>query len=283
MTADQQPTPDAVQDRFAAHARLYGEPLLNLPPDLYIPPDALRVFLEAFEGPLDVLLYLIRKQDFNIFDIPVATVTQQYLRYIDEIRTAHLELAAEYLLMAATLIDIKSRCLLPQPKTDAQGHSTDPRAELTRRLLAYERMKQAAQRLDALPQVGRDVFVAAVAVQDDDLPPVAPRFETLTVADLQEAWAQLRLRVQWGRQHHIAHEELSVRERMVHILQTLKYQRFVAFSDLFEARRGIHMAVVTFIALLELTKERLVELTQAVAFAPIYVCLSYKPLGSCGA
>lgn len=282
MTPDQQPTSDAAQDRLTAHARLYGEPLLNLPPDLYIPPDALRVFLEAFEGPLDVLLYLIRKQDFNIFDIPVATVTQQYLRYIDEIRTAHLELAAEYLLMAATLIDIKSRCLLPQPKTDAQGHPTDPRTELTRRLLTYERMKQAAQRLDALPQVGRDVFVAAVAVQDDDLPPVAPRFETLTVADLQEAWAQLRLRAQWGRQHHIAHEELSVRERMVHILQTLKYQRFVAFSDLFEARRGIHMAVVTFIALLELTKERLVELTQAVAFAPIYVCLSYKPLGSAG-
>ena len=119
MTPDQQPTSDAAQDRLTAHARLYGEPLLNLPPDLYIPPDALRVFLEAFEGPLDVLLYLIRKQDFNIFDIPVATVTQQYLRYIDEIRTAHLELAAEYLLMAATLIDIKSRCLLPQPKTDA--------------------------------------------------------------------------------------------------------------------------------------------------------------------
>ncbi|MEN9844770.1 MAG: hypothetical protein RLZZ612_2599 [Pseudomonadota bacterium] len=270
----------AEDDPLVAYARLYGEPLLALPQDLYIPPDALKVFLEAFEGPLDLLLYLIRKQDFNIFDIPMATVTQQYLRYIDEIRTANLELAADYLLMAAMLIDIKSRLLLPRPKAAGDADAEDPRAELTRRLLEYERIKRAAQLLDAMPQVGRDLFVADVRASDDDLPPPALRFEVLTVADLQNAWAEVRKRAQWVQHHHIAQEELSVREFMVHILQTLKHQGFVEFAKLFDPRRGIHVAVVTLIAMLELAKESLVELTQAAAFAPIYVRLAYKPLSA---
>jgi segregation and condensation protein A len=268
----------ANEDPLVAHARLYGEPLLALPQDLYIPPDALKVFLEAFEGPLDLLLYLIRQQDFNIFDIPMATVTQQYLRYIDDIRATNLELAADYLLMAAMLIDIKSRLLLPRPNAADDAEAEDPRAELTRRLLEYERIKQAAQLLNALPQVGRDCFPAAVAVWDEALPPLPPRFEVLTVVDLQQAWAEVRKRAQWVQHHHIAQEELSVRELMVHILQTLKHHRFVEFADLFDPQRGIQVAVVTFIAVLELVKEGLIELTQAIAFAPIYVRLTYKPL-----
>jgi segregation and condensation protein A len=170
-----------------ALARLYGEPLFALPQDLYIPPDALQVFLEAFEGPLDLLLYLIRKQNFNILDIPMAAVTRQYLSYVDEIRTTHLELAAEYLLMAAMLIEIKSRMLLPPKKTAKGQEAEDPRAELVRRLLEYEQMKLAAQRLSDVPQLGRDIVRAQVYVEQA----LQPRFPDVHLVDLQQAWRDI--------------------------------------------------------------------------------------------
>ena len=256
-----------------AVARLYGEPLFSLPQDLYIPPDALEVFLEAFEGPLDLLLYLIRKQNFNILDIPMAGLTRQYLSYVEEIRHRNLELAAEYLLMAAMLIEIKSRMLLP-PKPQAPGQEgEDPRAELVRRLLEYEQMKSAAARLNALPQLGRDFLAAQVYIEQS----LQPRFPEVTLVDLQAAWAAVQQRARLVQRHHITREELSVREHMSQLLKRLQGQRFVEFEDLFDAARGMPVLVVTFIAMLELAKETLIELTQAEAFAPIYVRLAYTP------
>ena len=261
-----------VVDQVAV-ARLYGEPLFAMPLDLYIPPDALEVFLEAFEGPLDLLLYLIRKQNFNILDIPMAGLTRQYLSYVDEIRHRNLELAAEYLLMAAMLIEIKSRMLLP-PKHVAQGQEAeDPRAELVRRLLEYEQMKLAAARLNALPQFGRDFLVAQVYIEQS----LQPRFPDVSVVELQEAWAAILKRAKLVQHHRITREELSVREHMSLVLRRLQGQRFVEFESLFDAARGAPVLVVTFIALLELAKETLIEITQAEAFAPIYVRLSYTP------
>ncbi len=256
-----------------ALARLYGEPLFDLPRDLYIPPDALQVFLEAFEGPLDLLLYLIRKQNFNILDIPMAAVTRQYLSYVEEIRANNLELAAEYLLMAAMLIEIKSRMLLP-PKRVAEGEEAeDPRAELVRRLLEYEQMKLASQRLADLPQFGRDFLKAQVYVEQA----LAPRFPDVHAIDLQSAWRDILKRANLVQHHKISREQLSVREHMSIVLRRLQGKRFVEFSDLFETDRGTQVMVVTFIAMLELAKETLIELTQAEAFAPIYVRLSYSP------
>ncbi len=256
-----------------AVARLYGEPLFTLPSDLYIPPDALEVFLEAFEGPLDLLLYLIRKQNFNILDIPMAALTRQYLSYVDEIRHRNLELAAEYLLMAAMLIEIKSRMLLP-PKRTAQGQEPeDPRAELVRRLLEYEQMKLAAARLQDLPQLGRD-FVAA---QVHRLQVAQVRFPDVSVDDLQQALLGIFQRARLVQKHKISRAELSVREHMSLMLKNLQGRRFVEFEDLFEPQQGVPVLVVTFIALLELAKESLIEVTQAEAFAPIYVRLAYTP------
>ena len=256
-----------------ALARLYGEPLFAMPRDLYIPPDALQVFLEAFEGPLDLLLYLIRKQNFNILDIPMAAVTRQYLSYVDEIRVNNLELAAEYLLMAAMLIEIKSRMLLP-PKKVAEGEEAeDPRAELVRRLLEYEQMKLAAHRLADLPQYGRDFLRAQVYVEQS----LAPRFPDVHVLDLQSAWRDILKRAKLVQHHKIIREELSVREHMSIVLRQLQGKRFVEFGDLFDPERGAQVLVVTFIAMLELAKETLIELTQAEAFAPIYVRLAYTP------
>ena len=256
-----------------ALARLYGEPLFALPHDLYIPPDALQVFLEAFEGPLDLLLYLIRKQNFNILDIPMAAVTRQYLVYVDEIRATNLELAAEYLLMAAMLIEIKSRMLLP-PKKRAEGQEAeDPRAELVRRLLEYEQIKLAAHKLNALPQFGRDFLRAQVYVEQS----LQPRFPDVHVVDLQEAWRDIVKRARLVQHHVISREELSVREHMSIVLRKLQGRKFLEFEDLFEAARGMPVLVVTFIALLELSKEGLLEVTQAEAYAPIYVRLAYTP------
>ena len=256
-----------------ALARLYGEPLFAMPRDLYIPPDALQVFLEAFEGPLDLLLYLIRKQNFNILDIPMAAVTRQYLSYVDEIRVNNLELAAEYLLMAAMLIEIKSRMLLP-PKKVAEGEEAeDPRAELVRRLLEYEQMKLAAHQLAELPQYGRDFLRAQVYVEQS----LAPRFPDVHVLDLQSAWRDILKRAKLVQHHKISREELSVREHMSIVLRHLQGKRFVEFGDLFDPSRGSQVLVVTFIATLELAKETLIELTQAEAFAPIYVRLAYTP------
>ncbi len=257
-----------------ARARLYGEPLFQLPQDLYIPPDALQVFLEAFEGPLDLLLYLIRKQNFNILDIPMAEVTRQYLSYVEQIRASNLELAGEYLLMAAMLIEIKSRMLLP-PKKVAEGEEVeDPRAELVRRLLEYEQMKLAAQRLNDAPQLGRDFLRAQVHIEQS----LAPRFPDVNPVDLQEAWRDILKRAKLVQHHKISREQLSVREHMSIVLRRLQGQRFVEFENLFDVTRGQAVLVVTFIAMLELARERLLEITQAEAFAPIYVRLAYTPV-----
>ena len=260
-----------------ALARLYGEPLFALPQDLYIPPDALQVFLEAFEGPLDLLLYLIRKQNFNILDIPMAQVTRQYLGYIEQVRLHNLELAAEYLLMAAMLIEIKSRMLLPVRKADDE-EAADPRAELVRRLLEYEQMKLAARQIDELPQLGRDTLAAQIHIEQS----VMLRWPEVNAADLQAAWAELQKRARLVAHHTISREALSVRTHMTGILRRLQSARFVEFSDLLGPELGVPVLVVNFIALLELAKETLVEITQAEAFAPIYVRLSYTPNRSPG-
>ena len=254
-------------------ARIHGEPLLHLPQDLYIPPDALEVFLDSFEGPLDLLLYLIRRQNFNILDIPLAEVTRQYLGYVEEIRRHNLELAADYLLMAALLIDIKARMLLPVRKADSDEEVEDPRAELARRLLEYERIKLGAQRIDALPQAGRDVLVAQVLLEQT----IEARLPTVDVVDLRSAWADVLRRARLVQHHRITREQLSVREHMTIVLRTLQDRRFAEFHEMFDPSRGVPVVVVTFIALLELAKEFLVEVTQAEAYAPIYVRLAYRP------
>ncbi|QPF73165.1 segregation/condensation protein A [Roseateles sp. DAIF2] len=256
-----------------AVARLYGEPLFTLPQDLYIPPEALEVFLEAFEGPLDLLLYLIRRQNFNILDIPLADVTRQYLSYVDEIRKTNLELASEYLLMAAMLIEIKSRMLLPPKKTEDGGEPEDPRAELVRRLLEYEQIKLAALKLDALPVLGRDFLRAQIYIEQS----LTPRFPDVEAVDLRDAWLEILKRAKLVQHHKITREELSVREHMSIVLRRLQGQRFALFEDLFEIDRGPQVLVVTFIAMLELARERLLEITQAEAFAPVYVRLAYTP------
>ena len=256
-----------------ALARLYGEPLFAMPRDLYIPPDALQVFLEAFEGPLDLLLYLIRKQNFNILDIPMAAVTRQYLVYVDEIRTTNLELAAEYLLMAAMLIEIKSRMLLPPKKVADGQEAEDPRAELVRRLLEYEQFKLAAHNLNAMPQFGRDFLRAQVFVEQA----LTPRLPSVHVVDLQNAWADMAKRARLVQHHVISREELSVREHMSIVLRKLQGRKFLEFVDLFDTALGMPILVVTFIALLELSKEGLLEVTQAEVYAPIYVRLAYTP------
>ena len=270
--ASHSPDMPVVVDQVAL-ARLYGEPLFAMPRDLYIPPDALQVFLEAFEGPLDLLLYLIRKQNFNILDIPMAAVTRQYLVYVDEIRATNLELAAEYLLMAAMLIEIKSRMLLP-PKKVAEGQEAeDPRAELVRRLLEYEQIKLAAHKLNAIPQFGRDFLRAQVFVEQS----LQPRFPDVHVVDLQDAWRDIVKRARLVQHHVISREELSVREHMSIVLRKLQGRKFLEFEELFDAARGMPVLVVTFIALLELSKEGLLEVIQAEAYAPIYVRLAYTP------
>lgn len=256
-----------------AVARLYGEPLFSVPQDLYIPPDALEIFLETFEGPLDVLLYLIRKQNFNILDIPMAAVTRQYLDYIEEIRNRNLELAAEYLLMAAMLIEIKSRMLLPPKKTADGQEAEDPRAELARRLREYEQIKLAAQNLLLLPQAGRDFFHPHVAIEKPSIVPLP----YVSIEELHQAWQEILQRARLVQRHKIQREELSVREYMGQVLKTLQNRRFVAFEELFHNHAGLAEVVVTFIALLELVKESLVEITQAEVYAPIYVRLSYQP------
>jgi segregation and condensation protein A len=268
---DEQGTPQVIDQ--VALARLYGEPLFAMPTDLYIPPDALEVFLETFEGPLDLLLYLIRKQNFNILDIPLADVTRQYLAYVDQIRKTNLELASDYLLMAAMLIEIKSRMLLPPKKTDEGEEAEDPRAELVRRLIEYEQMKLAAAKLDHLPLLGRDFM--RVEVHND--PSVRVRHPDVSMADLREAWMDILQRARLNKHHTITREELSVREHMGMVLRALQGQRFVEFENLFDTSKGAPVLVVTFIALLELAKETLLDITQAEAFAPIYVRLAYQP------
>ncbi|WP_374591084.1 ScpA family protein [Aquabacterium sp.] len=271
VSVDASGLPELVDN--VAVARLYGEPLFALPQDLYIPPDALEVFLETFQGPLDLLLYLIRKQNFNILDIPMADVTRQYLTYVDQIRKTNLELAAEYLLMAAMLIEIKSRMLLPPKKTEGGQEPEDPRAELVRRLIEYEQMKQAAAKLDQIPLLGRDFMRVQVFIE----PSEKPRFADVSLDELRDAWLDILKRAKLNQHHKISREELSVREHMSMVLRTLQGKRFVEFEDLFDVSRGTQVVVVTFIAMLELAKERLLEITQAEAFAPIFVRLAYQP------
>ena len=261
-----------VVDQIAL-ARLYGEPLFALPTDLYIPPDALEVFLETFEGPLDLLLYLIRRQNFNILDIPMADVTRQYLAYVEQIRKRNLELAAEYLLMAAMLIEIKSRMLLPPRRSEEGKEAEDPRAALVRRLLEYEQMKLAAARLDRLPQLGRDFLRGQVHMEQS----LTPSYPEVDASELRDAWLAIQKRAKLTQHHTIRREELSVREHMSQVLRRLQGRRFAMFEDLFDADRGPQVMVVTFIAMLELAREHLIEITQAEAFAPLYVRLAWQP------
>ena len=250
-------------------ARVHGEQLMELPRDLYIPPDALEVFLETFEGPLDLLLYLIRRQNLDVLNIPMAEVTRQYMTYVEAMRARQLELAAEYLLMAALLIEIKSRMLLPRP-LQAADEEQDPRAELVRRLLEYERMKLAGQQLDALPQAGRDFALVQVWLEQAS----EKRLPEVSQDDLRAAWAGVVARARAHRHHHVSREELSVREHMSLILRRLQGRQFVEFAALFSVENGVAEVVVTFLAMLELARESLVEISQAEVFAPIYVKLA---------
>ncbi|MDR0633864.1 MAG: segregation/condensation protein A [Azoarcus sp.] len=252
-----------------ALARLYGEPMLELPKDLYIPPDALRVFLEAFEGPLDLLLYLIRRANIDVLDIPMAPLTVQYLEYVEAMRATNLELAAEYLLMAAMLLEIKSRMLLPRPPRET-AVEIDPRAELVRRLLEYEQTKLAAARIDALPRAGRDFERVSVFVAEK----IIERMPEVSLHDLQLAWLRLMKRARLVQHHHVGREELSVREHMTIILRKLHGGVFVVFDTLFDVEKGAAGLVVSFLAVLELVKEAMVVVTQNEAFAPIYVKLA---------
>ena len=260
-----------LHERVAPRRKIYGEPVIELPHDLYIPPDALEVVLEAFEGPLDLLLYLIRKENLDILDIPMAPLTRQYLEYVEIMRTKNLELAAEYLVMAAMLMEIKSRLLLPRPPSAAPIEE-DPRAELVRRLLEYEQMKKAAQALDELPQVGRDVVADLGVDRADGHRAAAGRATRRTWPKRGAACCTARA---CRAHHHISREELSVREHMSAILRALRERRVLEFSELFDPRRGVPVLVVTFLALLELARELLIEITQSECFAPIYVKLAH--------
>ena len=249
-------------------ARIRGEPMTEMPADLYIPPEALSVFLDAFEGPLDLLLYLIRKHSLDILDIPMAELTRQYMDYVEMMREGQLELAAEYLLMAALMIEIKSRMLLPRPKREDDAEAEDPRAELVRRLLEYERMKKAAAMIAEVPVAGRDFSLVEVYLEQ-----MAPRLPGVAVGDLSEAWRSILARAKMTRHHKITREQLSVRAHMSRILRCLTPGTFVEFSNLFEADQGVPVLVVSFLALLELTRESLVEFSQQAPFEPIYVKL----------
>ena len=248
-------------------ARVNGEPLAEMPLDLYIPPEALEIFLETFEGPLDLLLYLIRRDNINVLDIPMAELTRQYLGYVEMMRRTQLELAAEYLLMAAVLIEIKSRLLLPRPPSADGQEVDDPRAELVRRLLEYERMKAASQAIDALPHAGRDFEV--VRVWFDRV--TTQRFANVEAADLRAAWAGLVQRAKINRHHLVTREQLSVRAEMSRILKRLASGRYAEFTMLFAEHADVPHLIVTFLALLELAREQLVDLTQAEGYAPIHV------------
>jgi len=248
-------------------AKVGGQPWTEIPQDLYIPPDALEVFLEAFEGPLDLLLYLIRRQNLNILDIPIAEVTRQYMNYLALMQDMRLELAAEYLLMAAWLAEIKSRLLLPRP-AQAEAEELDPRAELVRRLQEYERFQQAAQRLDALPRLERDVFAASAAPVERQIQREPP---PVNLADLLNALRDVMTRAELFGHHQIQQEALSVRERMSQVLEQLDAQHFTSFTALFRPEEGRRGIVVTFMAVLELLREALLELVQVEPFAPIHL------------
>jgi len=248
-------------------AKVRGELMMQLPADLYVPPDALEVFLDAFEGPLDLLLYLIRKANVDILDIPMASLTLQYLEYVEAMRTRNLELAAEYLVMAAMLMEIKSRLLLPRPRAAGDEDELDPRAELVRRLLEYEQMKAAAREIDALPQRDRDFLAVTVWMEQA----AAKRLPQVDPHALIDAWRELLKQARMREHHHITREELSVREYMAIILRELRSGEFRPFIELFVPARGVSFLVVNFLAVLELAREGLIEISQSQPYAPIYV------------
>ncbi|MCD4499593.1 segregation and condensation protein A [Chromobacterium vaccinii] len=248
-------------------AHVFGQPVLEVPQDLFIPPDALQVILESFEGPLDLLLYLIRKQNLDVLNIPMAEITAQYMSYIDAMKHGRLELAAEYLLMAALLIEIKSRLLLPRPQLDEDGELDDPRAELVRRLLEYEQMKLAALELDKIPQAERDFAWLAVLIEQS----AEQRLPDVGAADLRQAWMAILSRAKHRRHHKVEKDELSVREQMSWILRYLDGKEYVPFEELFDVDKGVAHLVVNFIAVLELVKEGMVKVSQDAPYQPIYV------------
>lgn len=250
-------------------ARVRGEPFLSVPQDLFIPPDALEVFLETFEGPLDLLLYLIKRQNLDILDIPIAEITRQYMEYLSLMRELRLELAAEYLVMGAMLAEIKSRLLLPRPAA-AEDDEEDPRAELVRRLQEYERYKKAAEDLDALPRLERDTFVASAEPNQREYKRTPP---TVELGDLLAALRDLVHRAELYTHHQIQREPLSVRERMSLILGVMDDVRFTSFVELFSVEEGRLGVVVTLLAILELMRESLLELVQSEPYSPIHVRL----------
>ncbi len=252
-----------------AVARVGDEPVRRLPDDLYIPPDALEVFLETFEGPLDLLLYLIRRQNLDIRNIPIAEITRQYMEYVELMRELQLELAAEYLVMAAVLAEIKSRVLLPRPAAaEDEDEEADPRAELIRRLQEYEQFKRAAEQIDELPRVGRDLFPAGAEAPDCQPQSRPPE---VSLRELLLALSEVMRRARLNEHHTVEREAISIRERMSETLAGLSSERHTPFTELFRAEEGRTGVVVTFLALLELVRESLVELNQADPFEPIYV------------
>ena len=263
----QEVSPDIQRQEELPLAIVKGRSLDSLPQDLYIPPDALQVFLEAFEGPLDLLLYLIRKENIDIIDIPVAEITRQYVEYIELMQEMQLELAGEYLVMSAMLAEIKSRMLLPRP-AGVEEDEDDPRAELIRRLQEYERYKQAAEDIDALPRLGRDVFQAEAEAPEQKVVRLPPEVD---LKDLIAAFQEVMKRASLYTHHHVQMEALSVRERMSSVLSMVSAHRFTSFTDLFTIEEGRMGVVVSFLAVLELVKESLIELAQSEPFAPIYV------------
>jgi len=244
-----------------------GEPVTELPRDLYIPPHALQVFLEAFEGPLDMLLYFIKRQNIDIVDIPILEITRQYVQYIELMQELQLELAGEYLLMAAMLAEIKSRMLLPRANAGDQEEE-DPRAELVRKLQEYERFKQAAEEINALPRLERDVSLATAHIEDRKVVEILP---DVTLKEMLICFKEVLHRAEMFAHHHIQREPLSVRERMSEVLTKLKPSAFVRFTDLFTLEEGKMGVTVTFLAILELIKESLIEVVQSEPFAPIHV------------
>ncbi len=276
VTSKDAPKPEGHKKRGPAQGEMPfavvdGEPVTQLPQDLYIPPYALQVFLEAFEGPLDLLLYLIRRQNIDVLDIPIAEVTRQYVEYIEMMTELQLELAGEYLLMAAMLAEIKSRMLLPRPET-VEEEEDDPRAELVRRLQEYERFKQAAEDLSDLPRLERDVLVANVDAPERKV--ATTKMPDVTLKELLLSFHDVLKRAEMFSSLHLQREPLSVRQRMSEILSRIEANNFTLFSDLFDAEEGRMGVAVTFISILELLRESTIEVVQAEAFAPLHVRIS---------
>ncbi len=265
-TPEQQSTAQGQQEQLA-FAVVKGQPVTQIPKDLYIPPDALEVFLEAFEGPLDLLLYLIRKQNLDVENIPIADITVQYMQYVELMKELHLELAAEYLVMAAMLAEIKSRVLLPRI-SEQEEEEGDPRAELIRRLQEYERFKKAAEDIDEMPRLGRDTFIASAKVPDLEITKSEPDVE---LRELLLALHDVLERASMYSHHQVQKEVLSTREKMSQVLERVSAEKFCSFTELFDVKEGRMGVVVTFLAIMELTKETLIEIIQTESYGPIHV------------